>query len=233
MDIKMNTKPLEGKKIGVIVESKFIPEEIQAYQDCFTMLGAEVKLLSRIYYGDYRPGNPYWKPPLFIADVDPSDQEPWQGPQTITVPDENDISNVNLDEYSAIIMTANYVSVRLRYPDDATISDPLELVRSAPVPRFFADAMKRPQLVKGALCHGLWILTPYRELLNKRRVTCHTVVMADILNAGADVVFEKTDGGRMQPSRVVVDRDLVTGFSKHEVIPFIQAITEKIIEKAG
>ena len=32
-------KPLRGKKVAVIVEHKFIPEEIAAYQSCFTLPG--------------------------------------------------------------------------------------------------------------------------------------------------------------------------------------------------
>lgn len=227
----MSHKLLDGKKIAVIVESKFIPEEIQAYQNCFTVLGAKVDLISRIWYGDYKPGSPYWKTPTFVSDVDPSDQQPWQGPETVSVPDNNDVSNLNLDDYAAVIMTANYVSVRLRYPDDATITDPRKLVQSAPVVRFFAEAMKKPNLVKGALCHGLWILTPNPELLKGRDVTCHTVVMADILNCGANIVMEDLGGGKAAPAKVVVDGDLVTGFSKHEVIPFIEAVAAQIAAK--
>ncbi len=224
----MAEKPLNGKKVAVFVEHKFIPEEIAAYQSCFTMLGASVDVISRTYYDAYKPGNPYWKPAVFYSDVDPSDQQPWQGPESVSVPDDNDLSKIDLNSYAAVIMAANYVSVRLRYPDDPTISDPRKLVQSAPVVRFFADAMKRPDLVKGALCHGLWILTPHPELLKGRKVTCHTVVMADILNCEAEVVFEDVGGGKMAPAKVVVDEDLVTGFSKHEVLPFIEAVARQI-----
>ncbi len=225
----MVQKPLEGKKVAVFVEHKFIAEEIQAYQSCFGMLGATVQIVSRIYYGDYRPGNPYWQTPVFYSDVDPGDQQPWQSPEAISVPDSNDLSTIDLDAYAAVIMSANYVSVRLRYPDNPSISDPRELVQSAPVVRFFAEAMQRPRLIKGALCHGLWILTPYPHLLKDRKVTCHTVMMSDILNCGADVVFEDVGDGKRAPAKVVVDTDLVTGFSKHEVVPFIEAITERIV----
>ena len=53
--------------------------------------------------------------------------------------------------------------------------------------------------------------------------------MADILNCGADVVFEDTGNGRKEPAKIVVDNDLVTGFSKHEVVPFVEAIASQII----
>ena len=51
-----------------------------------------------------------------------------------------------------------------------------------------------------------WIMTPQPEVLAGRRVTCHRVVLADVL------------------APVVVDRDLVTGNSGAHVLPFIDAI---------
>lgn len=228
----MSSKPLEGKKIAIIVEHKFIPEEIDAYRSCFAMLGAQVDFISRIYYGDYKPDSSWWKSPVFYSDVDPSDQQAWQTPEPITLPDNNDVSVIKLEDYAALIMTANYVSVRLRYPDDPTITDPRVLVQSPPVVRFFAEAMKMPNLVKGALCHGLWILTPNPDLLKDRKVTCHTVVMADILNCGAQIIFEDTEDGHKEPAKIVVDDDLVTGFSKHESVSFVEAITEQILTRS-
>ncbi len=70
--------------------------------------------------------------------------------------------------------------------------------------------MLNPKIVKGAMCHGLWILTPVPELLRGRRMICHPVVLADIHNAGAIFVPDT--------SHVVVDGDLVTArsFADHE-----------------
>jgi protease I len=217
-------KTLEGKKIAVIAESKFIPEEMQAYRTGFGLYGAQVDFVSRIWYGDYKPNSS-----VFYSDVDPSDQEPWQSPEKLVV--KKDISAVRLDEYAAVIMSANYVSVRLRWSEKTDFTDPRELARSAPVSRFFAEAMERRDIVKGALCHGLWILAPYPELLKGRKVTCHTVVMADILNCGAEVVVKDVDNGGKELAKVVVDEDLITGFSKHEALPFIEAIAEAVINR--
>lgn len=217
----MRERPLAGKKIAVIVESKFIPEEIAAYQNAFPILGAEVEFISRIWYGDWKP-----KTATFYSDVDPTDSQPWESPQPLTV--SQDISQVKPTDYAAVIMAANYTSVRLRWwedgsnfpytpPDDF---DPREYVKQAPVVRFFAEAMRSPGVIKGALCHGLWILTPNPDLLRGRKVTCHAVVMADIINCGAQVTVNPL---------VVTDGDLVTGFSKHEVLPFIEAIADAIV----
>ena len=106
--------------------------------------------------------------------------------------------------------------------------DPRAYVQSPPIVRFFAAAMRDPKIIKGALCHGLWILTPHPELLAGRKVTCHTVVMADVLNCNAEILFEKDADGKTGVAKVVTDGDLVTGFSKHEVLPFIEAIADQI-----
>jgi protease I len=207
---------IDGKKIAVVVENKYIPEEIEAYRNGFPLLGASVELVSRIWYGDHKPASV-----PFYSDVDPLDDPAWASPQKLDV--RRDISQVNLGDYAAVIMSANYTSVRLRYtdlPNDPAQFDAWTHVQAPPVVRFFAEAMGNKRVVKGLLCHGLWVLTPNPKLLRGRRVICHSVVMADIVNCGANIV--------LTPDRVVKDGDLVTGFSKHEVLPFIAAIAEQI-----
>jgi protease I len=207
--------PLRGAKIAVLVEHKFIAEEISAYQFGFATLGAEVELVSRIWYGDYHPESA-----VFYSDVDPLEGRPLDPPQPLTVT--RDISTVEPENYAALIMSANYTSVRLRWSSEPESLDPRAYVQSAPVVAKFAAAMANRTVVKGALCHGLWILTPNPDLLKGRRVVCHPVVLADVLNCGADA--------RLEP-KVVVDDDLVTGYSKHEVIPFIHAVAQQIAAK--
>lgn len=201
----MIPRSLGGKKIAVLLESEFIPEEIEAYQKRFSELQATVHLVSRL-----------WNQPSvrFFSDEDTGNT-----PRTIDV--NIDFQNVDVNDYAAVIMTANYTSVRLRY-FEPPIGQPIgaEQVRTSPAVQFYAKAMANPKIIKGALCHGLWILTPMPELLKGRQVICHEVVLADIINAGA--VYTTS------PTGVVVDGDLVTGRSKHEVEPFIDAITEQI-----
>ena len=208
---------IEGAKIGVVLENKFIPEEIAAYVNGFPLLGAEVALVSRIWYGDYKPAAT-----TFYSDVDPSDDPAWASPQKIDI--RHDISQVRPGDFDAVVMAANYTSVRLRYPGDLPADpaqfDPWGHVQSAPAVRFFAEAMQDRRVVKGLLCHGLWVLTPNPKLLRGRKVICHSVVMADIVNCGAQIV--------LTPERVVTDDDLVTGFSKHQALPFIAAIAAQI-----
>jgi protease I len=196
---------LDGKRVVVFVESEYIPEEIAAYQRVFAERGATVDLVSRLW------GQPE---ATFVSDIDKLGKD--LETLTVTV----DLDSVRVEDYDAIIMAANYTSVRLRYfePPEATQADWSQLVRSAPAVQFFARAMATPTIVKGALCHGLWILTPCPELLEGRRVTCHRVVLADVLNAGASY----------DPAPVVVDGDLVTGDSGANVLPFIDAISDQL-----
>ncbi len=205
----MEEGPLKGKKIAVLVESEFIPGEIDAYRYGFAALGAEVHFMSRLW------GQPKQ---TFVSDVEQAGNTP------VTLDVDIDFQNINIDDYSAIIMAANYTSVRLRYfqpPPGQPISS--DMVKSAPAVELFARAMAKPGLIKGALCHGLWILTPNPELLRGRKVICHEVVLADIVNCGAQYFPANAEN-----QGVVVDGDLVTGRSWHEVLPFILAIAQQI-----
>lgn len=116
---------------------------------------------------------------IIVSDVtNPDDQA-----EQITVTKE--IADVNPNDYAIVLTAANYVVCRLReIPPMGSLAD-ASLVRSPVAVRFMAYAMMNPQIVKGALCHALWILTPVPELLNGRKIICHTVVLADVLNAGA------------------------------------------------
>ncbi|MGY4801323.1 DJ-1/PfpI family protein [Teichococcus aerofrigidensis] len=214
---------INGARVAVVLEHKFIPDEVAAYLSGFALLGAEVELVSRIWWGDFKP-----EKTLFYGDIDPNDNEPWQAPDTVNV--SRDVSQTTPADYDAVIMAANYTSVRLRYvalkpfheltPADINAFDYHAHVKQAPMVQFFADAMANKKVVKGLLCHGLWILTPNPRLLRGRKVICHTVVMADIVNCGAHITL--TNDG------VVVDEDLVTGFSRYETLPFIAAIARQV-----
>jgi len=121
-------------------------------------------------------------------------------------------------EFDIVICAANYVAVRLReVPPMGSLATP-DLVSTAPAVRFYAKAMENKNILKAAMCHALWILTPRPDLLKGRRVICHTVVLADIHNAGATYVAD--------PSHVVVDDDLVTARSFADMEPYFSAIVQ-------
>lgn len=181
---------LRGKKVAVLVETEYIPEEINHYHAFFSQKGAQVDFLTNMYGEAER---------VLVSDVDRIDKPL----HSMTV--SGDVAAANPNDYAIVLCAANYVVCRLReIPPTGSLGSP-ELLRSPAAVRFYAAAMMNPQVVKGALCHALWILTPVPELLKGRKVICHTVVLADVCNAGGVYVPD--------PSHVVVDRDLVTGRS--------------------
>ena len=211
----MSSDMLAGKKIAVLMETEYIPAEIQAYQTRFPELGATVHLMSRL-----------WQQPSarFVSDVD----EVGKSVEYLDV--SIDFQNIDIHNYAAVIMAANYTSVRLRYfqPPAGYPISPAH-TRTAPAVQFFAKAMANPQIIKGFLCHGLWILTPVPELLAGRRVICHEVVLADITNAGAIYLPPPPDSAANDPRNIVIDGDLVTGRAGHDVNAFIEAIAHQIV----
>lgn len=192
---------LKGKKVAVLVETEYIPFELDYYRDFFEKQGAQVDFLTYLWGNSER---------VIVSDVDSPDKEV----QSMTVTKE--IAHANPNDYAIIITAANYVAVRLREIPPMGCMGDASLVRSPAAVRFMASAMMNPYIVKGALCHALWILTPVPELLKDRHVICHTVVLADVINAGAIYVPDE--------SHVVVDRDLVTGRSAVDIEEYCNAM---------
>lgn len=199
-------KILADKKIAVLVDTEYIHEEVEYYNNFFTELGAQVDFISFLFGQKERK---------IIADITDT-QNPHEHIHTMTV--DKDFDDCNPNAYAIILVAANYVACRLREIMPIGSLGSIEELNSSPAVRFFASAMMNPKIVKGALCHALWLLTPVPELLKGRKVICHTVVLADIHNAGGVFVPE--------PSHVVVDRDLVTARS----VADIKLYADKIIE---
>jgi protease I len=91
---------LNGKKVAVLVENQYIPEEIRTYRQRFGLYDAEVHFMSNLW------GQPSM---TFVSEV----EQQGQTPEVFTV--NIDFRDVVLEEYAAVIIAANYVSVRLRY----------------------------------------------------------------------------------------------------------------------
>lgn len=195
--------PLKDKKVAVLVETEYIPEEIECYKTKFPALGAEVDFLSYLWGKPER---------TLVSDVD----DPSKEVQTMVV--DKDVENYDANDYDIVLMAANYCAVRLReIPPMGSLGSPEELQKPSAV-QFYKKAMANKNIIKGALCHALWILTPCPEVLKGRKVICHTVVLADIVNAGATFVPD--------PSCVVVDDDLVTARSAANLDDYFNKIVE-------
>ena len=58
----------------------------------------------------------------------------------------------------------------------------------------------RRDIIKGVICHGLWLLSPISEVVKGRKMTVHNNLLGDAKNYGVDY----------QDKDVVVDGDLIS-----------------------
>lgn len=208
-------KPLAGKRVAVIVESQFIPQELRLYRERFESYGATVDFVSRLW------GQPKQR---FYSTVEPDVVDELEYLEVSI-----DVDSVKPSDYAAIVAAANYTTVRLRYVDTLVPgADPREQIRNAPAARFFREAMLDPRIVKAAPCHALWLLTPSPEVLRGRRVTCNPVVLADVLNAGAEYVGFPP--GTKDSEQVWVDNDLVTNTGWHASERLVDTVKDLIVK---
>ena len=79
-------------------------------------------------------------------------------------------------------------------------------------------AFAKPNLIKGIICHGMWLLSRTPELVRGRNVTCHPNLLGDVQNMGARYVDDD----------VVIDGDLVTGRTGAQAGAFAKAILDRV-----
>ena len=164
-----------GKKIGILLENRFIEREVFFYQSFFEAEGYEPVFLTRLW----------GQPRLTFKGLE------YQAETTVDHSFE-EITDDGLSEYAAVIVPAGYVADYLLYtekPGDVS-----------PAGRFLERVMARPEIVKGFICHSLWLAGPIKDSFAGRRVTCHNNIVSHVRNAGLTYVDQD----------VVVDGDLIT-----------------------
>ena len=171
----MSDLPLKGKKIAVLIESDYYENEIHYYQHRFPEEGMELHFLSRLWGQSSLTftGHEYKAP----MEVNGS----FEG-----------LGDDDIRGYAAIIVPSGIVADRLRYTEDVN--------GIPPATEFLARAFAEQSVLKGIICHGLWLTAPRTDLVRGRRLTCHNNLIGDAKAYGADYVDED----------VVVDGDLVT-----------------------
>jgi len=164
------------KKIGVLLESDFYEPEISYYKFRFAEEGYEVHFLSRLWGNSQLTftGHEYRNP-----------MECRESFETITDDD--------FAEYAAFIVPAGMVSDRLRYTDNVAVLPPACV--------FLKKVFERPDVIKGIICHGMWLASPVPEIIRGRKAVVHNNLLGDLKNMGGIYVDQD----------VVVDGDLVTG----------------------
>jgi protease I len=166
---------LNGKKVGILIEGDYYENEIFYYQHRFPEEGIDLHFLTRLW------GQPSL---TFLG-------HEYRAPMSVHETFEG-MSDDELDTYSAIIVPAGMVSDRLRYTED--------IDKIPPATEFLKRAFSRKKIIKGIICHGLWLVAPAPELVRGRRMVVHNNLHGDALNMGVKYVNED----------LVVDDDLVS-----------------------
>src|SRR4051812_3238065 len=156
---------LEGKTIAVLVESDYYEPEIWYYQRRFAEEGAEVRFLSRLWGQDSITFKGHeWQVPFECA-------ESFEG-----------LSDEELRSFDAGIVPSGMVADRLRYTDDVQ--------KLPPATEFLQRVFAEPGILKGIICHGMWLVAPTPELVRGRQVVAHNNLHGDVRNMGANYVDE-------------------------------------------
>lgn len=187
---------LKGKKIGILMEADFYEKEIFYYGYRFPEEGAELHFLTRLW----------GQPSLTFKGHE--EHYPFECSESF-----ENMSDEELRSYSAIIVPAGIVADRLRWTEDVT--------KLPPATEFLRRAFAEPGILKGIICHGLWLVAPLPELVRGRRLVTHNNLHGDAVNMGAVYVNED----------VVVDGDLVTGRSAGQCHFFARKIIDMLAEK--
>ena len=171
--VLLNKKPLQGLKIYVLMESQFVPQEIDLYERRFTQYGATVELVSHLWGCDSLCFHSHYDQGLI--------------PKIRHAVVHLDIADVDLDslETAAIIAPID-VHQRLLYdPKIVSSNDPVAAARSAPAVDLIRRALEHPRTVVGAFGHGVELLSPLTDLIKDASITASPGSLCAMCNAGA------------------------------------------------
>jgi protease I len=187
---------LQGKKIGILIEADFYEKEIFYYEHRFAEEGADLHFLSRLW----------GQPQLTFTGHE------YKAPFECHESFEN-MDDATLRSYDAIIVPSAIVSDRLRYTEDVN--------KLPPASEFLKRAFAEKHILKGIICHGMWLVAPTPELVRGRKVVVHNNLIGDARNMGA--IYTDRD--------VVIDGDLVTGRSGPLCHLFARTIIDILAER--
>lgn len=186
---------LAGRTIVVLMETDYVEPEVWYYLRRFAEEGVAPRLVTRLW-GQQS-----------ITFTGHEHQLP------ITV--DGDLETLDLSTVDALVIPSGMVSDRLRYSE--------RVDELAPAVRLVREAFARPDVLKGIICHGMWLVSPIAEVVRGRRVTCHNNLIGDVRNMGA--VYTDQD--------VVVDGDLVTARSADHCHLFARTLIDLVAARAG
>jgi protease I len=185
-----------GKKIGILIEGDFYEKEIFYYEHRFAEEGIDVHWLSRL-----------WGQPS-LTFLGHEYRAPFECHESF-----EGMSDEELRSYAAIIVPSGMVSDRLRYTQNVN-----EL---APATAFVQRAFAEKSILKGIICHGMWLIATAPELVRGRPVVVHNNLVGDARNMGA--IYTDRD--------VVVDGDLVTVRTGGHCHQFARTIIDMLADR--
>jgi protease I len=188
---------LTGRTVAILMESDFVEFELDYYRRRFAEEGANVTLLTRLWGAPVITftGHEHHLPFTVEGDLEA-------------------VSDETLRGFDALIVPGGMVADRLRYSEHGDARSPaVELLRRA-----FAD----PSVLKGIICHGLWLVSPIAETVRGRSVTCHHNLISDARNMGA--VYTDQD--------IVVHGDLVTARTAEHCHLFARTLIDLMAARA-
>ncbi|MGB8215355.1 MAG: DJ-1/PfpI family protein [Anaerolineales bacterium] len=172
---------LQGKKIGILIEGDYYEPEIWYYKHRFAEEGVDLHFLTRMWGQTSEVMAAGFKGHEYKV--------PFEG----HLESFEDMDDKTLRSYSAIIVPSGMVSDRLRFTEDVN--------KISPATQFLKRAFAEKDILKGIICHGMWLVATTPELVRGRKVVVHNNLIGDARNMGA--IYTDQD--------VVVDGDLVTG----------------------
>jgi len=175
-----NLTPSIKGKVGIFIESHYDETEYYLFNDFFVKNGYEIEYISNLWGNDH----------IDFSGNDHCD------PVRVT----KDIGSVNVDDFKSFIFIGGYAMDRLRYETKPVKGKP----NSSPLGLFVQENFNNK--IMGFICHSLWALTPFPQLLQGRKVTCSHNIVYDVINAGGDVQY-----GEDGTVNTCVDDKLVTG----------------------
>jgi len=163
---------MSAPKVAILIENDYYEHEIWYYHYRFLEAGVQAQFVTRLWGNDALTfkGHEYHAP--FEC--------------------RGDLETLDLDSLDALIVPSGMVSDCLRYTEDLT--------KLPPATDLLRRAFEQPDLVKGIICHGLWLCAPHTEMIRGRRLTCHPNLHGDAIAYGAAFVDED----------LVEDADLIT-----------------------
>ena len=195
-DMTLRSGPLDNHRVAILIESDFYEPEIFYYQRRFAEEGCEVHFRTRMW----------GQSALTFTGHE------YRAPFTATLGVE-DLGDDELRSYDALIVPSGIVADRLRYTEDIT--------RLAPAADLLRRAFGEPGLIKGIICHGLWLASPIAETVRGRKVVCHNNLIGDVRNMGAEYVDQD----------VVIDGDLITGRTGAHCHLFARTVIDQLIQR--